>query len=178
MNEGDLVSDRQLPCGGDIANLADPGVMSSHSYFEKLFRSHILKSPACAVLHAARLEAVVKALDTERALPGDLFFWVNLYCSQGTGMSTEAAAFTACLIDQDNPVVSFRQGIAGADMRTNRVLTLNARGEYEVRIEFPLYPSRLHGDHLIPARPGGQVVLLLAGDLARVAAYAPVDIYQ
>jgi hypothetical protein len=171
-------SDRQLPCGRDIAYLADPGVMSSCSYLEKLFRSHILKSPACAVLHAARQEAVVKAVDAKRALPDDLFFWVNLYCSQGAGMSTEAAPCAACFIDQDNSVVSFRQGIAVADMRTNRVLTLNAGGEYKVRVEFPSYPSRLHGDHLIPARPGGQVVLLLAGNLACVTAYASVDIYQ
>jgi hypothetical protein len=121
---------------------------------------------------------MVNAVDAKRAFPGDFSFWVNLYRSQGTGMSTEAATFAACLIDQDDPVVSFRQGIAATDGRTNRVLTLNTRGEYKIRIEFPSYPSRLNRNNLIPARPGWKVMLLFAGDFACVTAYAPVDIYE
>ena len=152
--------------------------MSSRGYLEKFIRSDILKSTACAVLHATRLQAMVNAVGTEGTLPGNLFRGINMYCSKGTGMNAETATLTARFINQNDPVVPLHYRVIGTNGCARRVIAMKARSENEVSTQFTCYPSGLYCNNLIPARPGWQIVLLLAGHLTGMASYAPVNIDQ
>jgi hypothetical protein len=128
------------------------------------------------MLDTARLEALVKTLNAHRTFPRGFCERINLNSPERARMNTVTASYTEGVVDHDNPVFSFCYGFGGTHEGAIRIHTLHAGGKDKISDQFPLHRSRFDRDDKIPPGPEGQIVLLLTGDLARMATNASVDI--
>jgi hypothetical protein len=130
------------------------------------------------VLHTRGWKADRDASRTLVALPRDSCIRSEIDSTEGARAHTKTTLFARSFI-HGNPAVFLLCDCAEATNRNTRgLVAMKARGENEILMEFSVnFPWADSGDRT-PSRTGGEPILLLARDFARMTCNASIDVNQ
>jgi hypothetical protein len=115
-------------------------------------------------------------MSAQRALLYNPLFFIVVAHTVGASHSAILAADALVLVDEDYPIFTLMGSPGGADFGALRVFAMLAQHGKEIHLQVWKFPVGSHYEHLAPEIPQSHIVLLLTGDGAGVASYAPVQI--
>jgi hypothetical protein len=132
------------------------------------------------MLDATGLHSVGNPFQAEITFPRLLGYLIEGHHSVRTRGDAEPASVALFSIHDDDTIFPLHDGLDRAALKAKGVFTMDAHRWEIIEVEFILNFSGLHSHHSAPFRTGfvGEVMLLPAGNLARMAAYAAIQNYQ